>query len=163
MNTVFFTGHRDYTFNFEESNRAVRLIAELVVKNEVLDFYAGGAQGWDMRFENMVLNIRDTFFSDVKLHLVLPCPPDEQTANWDIDDKDEYQRILEAADSVEIVSPHYDKSCMKKRNQRLAELGDVCVCYYNEKRTRSGTGQTVRMAEKMGKEIINIYVERTES
>ena len=45
---------------------------------------------------------------------------------------------------------------MKKRNQRLVELGDICVCCYNENRIRSGTGQTVRIAEKQGKEIINI-------
>ena len=46
---------------------------------------------------------------------------------------------------------------MKKRNARLAELGDICICYYNEKDFRSGTGQTVRMAEKAGKRIINMY------
>ncbi len=34
---------------------------------------------------------------------------------------------------LEIVSPHYDKNCMKKRNERLVELGDICLCYYNKK------------------------------
>ena len=162
MKTVFFTGHRRYTIDTEIVYKLARLLCEFV-DDGIVDFYAGGARGWDMSFENMVLSMRDKYFSFMKLHLVLPCPPDEQTEGWDIDEKEDYQRILKAADSVEIVSEHYDKDCMKKRNKRLVELGDVCVCYYNEKRIRSGTGQTVRLAEKQGKEIINLYVERTES
>ena len=120
------------------------------------DFYAGGAKGWDMIFSGIVLNLSENHVPLIKLHLVLPCPPEEQTAKWNTYDKKEYQRILKAADSVEIVSKHYDKNCMKKRNERLVELGDVCVCYYDENKKRSGTGQTVRLAEKHGKEIINI-------
>lgn len=161
MKTVFFTGHRTDLFYTEDMRNLSRLLHKFASEGTV-DFYAGGAKGWDITFERFVLLMRKDDFPFIKLHLILPCPPEEQIANWNKSDKKEYQELLEAADSVEVVSPHYDKSCMKKRNQRLAELGDVCVCYYNEKRTRSGTGQTVRMAEKMGKEIINIYVERTE-
>lgn len=156
MKTVFFTGHRNYTLDTEKIYKLACLLCEFV-KDGTVDFYAGGAKGWDMRFENMVLSMRETYFSFMKLHLVLPCPPEEQTEGWDIDDKEEYQRILKAADSVEIVSEHYDKDCMKKRNERLVELGDVCVCYYDENRKRSGTGQTVHLAEKSGREIINLY------
>ena len=155
MKTVFFTGHRKFTVNINEFYKIAKLMKKLISEG-ISDFYAGGALGWDMNFENMILIMREKYFPFLKLHLVLPCPPEEQTAGWDIDDIEEYQRILEAADSVEIVSEHYDKNCMKKRNKRLVELGDICVCYYNEKNTRSGTGQTVRIAEKQGKEIINI-------
>lgn len=161
MKKVFFTGHRTTLFYAEDEICLSRLLNRLIDEGTV-DFYAGGARGWDTTFAKFVLLKRKERFPFIKLHLVLPCPPREQTANWDSEDKKEYKRILKAADSVEIVSPHYNKDCMKKRNERLAELGDVCVCYYNEKRARSGTGQTVRMAEKMGKEIINIYVEHTE-
>lgn len=155
MKTVFFTGHRRYTLEPEKVYKLARLLSEFV-KEGTEDFYAGGARGWDMTFENMVLSMRDKYFDFLKLHLILPCPPEEQTADWDIDDKEEYQRILKAADSVEIVSEHYDKDCMKKRNERLVELGDICLCYYDKKKIRSGTGQTVRMAEKQGKKIINL-------
>lgn len=162
MKTVFFTGHRNYTIDNEKIYKLARLLCEFV-NDGIVDFYAGGARGWDMSFENMVLSMRDKYFSFMKLHLVLPCPPEEQTEGWDIDEKEDYQRILKAADSVEIVSEHYDKSCMKKRNERLVELGDICVCYYNEKHKRSGTGQTVRIAEKQGKQIINLYTKRTDN
>lgn len=162
MKKVFFTGHRSSALDYGKFYKLARLLCEFV-KDGTVDFYAGGAKGWDMIFSDFVLIMREKHFSFVKLHLVLPCPPEEQTDGWDIDDIEEYQRILKAADSVEIVSEHYDKNCMKKRNERLVELGDICLCYYNEKRIRSGTGQTVRLAQKQGKEIINLYAPRTES
>lgn len=162
MKKVFFTGHRSTKIYAEDLYSLVRLLRKFISEGTV-DFYAGGAKGWDMTFADMVLRMREDYVQLVKLHLVLPCPPEEQTARWNKYDKDEYQEILEAADSVEIVSEHNDKNCMKKRNERLVELGDICLCYYNEKRIRSGTGQTVRLAQKQGKEIINFYAPRTES
>ena len=161
MKKVFFTGHRTTSFHTDDLRSLVRMLRKFISEGTV-DFYAGGAKGWDMTFADMVLRFREDDVPLVKLHLVLPCPPEEQTARWNKYDKEEYQEILEAADSVEIVSEHYDKNCMKKRNERLVELGDICLCYYNEKRIRSGTGQTVRLAEKSGREIINFYVDRTE-
>ena len=154
MKKVFFTGHRKFTANLDDTYKISRLLREFAM-NGIVDYYVGGAKGWDMNFEYMVLTMRKSI-PEIKLHLVLPCPPEEQTAGWEDYDIEEYQDILKAADSVEIVSDHYDKNCMKKRNERLVELGDICVCYYNENRIRSGTGQTVRIAEKQGKEIINI-------
>lgn len=58
---------------------------------------------------------------------------------------------------MEILSDVYHRDCMKIRNARLAELGDVCVCCYNPKRTYGGTFQTVRIAESLGREIINLF------
>lgn len=132
MKKVFFTGHRTNSFYTEDMRNLLRLLRKFASEGTV-DFYAGGARGWDITFESFVLLMRRDDFSFIKLHLVLPCPPEEQTANWNKSDKEEYQEILEAADSVEIVSEHYDKSCMKKRNERLVELGDICLCYYNER------------------------------
>ena len=46
---------------------------------------------------------------------------------------------------------------MKARTARLVELAsDYCICYWNPKDFRSGTGQTVRMAQKKVIEIINM-------
>lgn len=129
---------------------------KMLILKGASDFYAGGALGWDMLCEEAVIALRKNLAPHIKLHLVLPCPPEEQTAHWSSFDKEVYRKILEAADSVEVLSEHYTKDCMKNRNARLAELGDVCVCYYDENRRRSGTAQTVRMAERLGREILNI-------
>lgn len=154
MKKIFFTGHQNAVLGSDERQYIFRLLIEYVSEGTV-DFYAGGAKGGDMLFENMVLIVRE-HYPMTKLHLVLPCPPEEQTAKWSKSDKEEYMRLLNAADSVEIVSEHYGKDCMKKRNERLVELGDVCLCYYNERRRRSGTGQTVRLARISGRKVINI-------
>ena len=47
--------------------------------------------------------------------------------------------------------------CMQKRNARLVELSDICVCYLNEKRSNGGTAQTVRMAKKGGVDVVNLF------
>lgn len=60
----------------------------------------------------------------------------------------DYDRILLMADSTEYISEKYYYGCMKARNARLVELADCCVCYYDNKKSASGTGQTVRMAER---------------
>lgn len=132
------------------------LIKQLVklIDEGATEFYAGGAVGWDMLCESVVIELRE-HFPQIKLHLILPCPAEEQTEKWNEDDMAEFRRLLLAADTVEICSEHYFDGCMKLRNQRLVNLADVCVCYYSGKQ-RSGTGQTVRMAERQGKEIVNL-------
>lgn len=155
MKKIFFTGHRTIENDKEIIEKLMDTLKKLISEGAV-DFYAGGALGWDMLCEKAVIALRENLAPHIKLHLILPCPPEEQTAKWSEFDKNEYQKILKAADSVEIVSEHYDKNCMRKRNKRLVELGDICVCYFDESRRRSGTAQTVCMAKKLGREIINL-------
>ena len=56
---------------------------------------------------------------------------------------------------MEYLAEEYDGGCMKRRNERLAELGDVLVAYAG--RFNSGAGQTVRMAANLGKTVYNLY------
>ena len=109
-----------------------------------------------MLCEQEVLRLRERF-PQIRLHLILPCPPEEQTAKWNIKQKAEYQRILNAADDVEILSETYYDGCMQKRNARLVELCGICVCYLNEKRSNGGTAQTVRMAKKRSVDVVNLF------
>jgi len=151
---VSFTGHRvlpDYVW---QNSPMPKLLVKLYQKG-ALDFYAGGALRFDMLCETAVLELRDSF-ADVKLHMLLPCSVDEQTAKWSIEERRKYHQILQRADSIEFCSDYYSRDCMKIRNAKLVELADVCVCYYNSSQYASGTGQTVRMAQKKGIKIINI-------
>lgn len=150
---VCFTGHRNIKETAELKETLVKQLVKLIDEG-ASDFYAGGAVGFDMFCENTVIELRERF-PHIQLHLILPCPAEEQTAKWSERDKSEFRRLLSAADTVEICSKHYFDGCMKLRNQRLVDLADVSVCYYNGKQ-RSGTGQTVRMAERQGKIIVNL-------
>ncbi|MCH5193820.1 MAG: DUF1273 family protein [Oscillospiraceae bacterium] len=153
VKSVCFTGHRNVKVTDELVFLLNKTLTELI-KNGAVDFYAGGAIGWDMLCEQTVLDLRNKF-PQIRLHLVLPCSSEEQTADWSNAQKAEYQKILTAADMVEYTSEHYYDGCMKVRNVRLVELADCCVCYYDNRR-RSGTGQTVRIAVKKGIQIFNL-------
>ena len=156
--SVCFTGHRTIAEDKETlSARLYALLERFVTEQKVTDFYTGGAVGWDALAALTVLKLRESY-PEVKLHLVLPCPFEEQSAKWNEAQKAEYQHILGLADNVEQVSDRYYNGCMKARNARLVELAsDYCICYWNPKNFRSGTGQTVRMAQKRGIEVINLF------
>ncbi len=154
MKSVCFTGHRNVKETAELKNSLINQLVKLINEGAA-DFYAGGAVGWDMLCEKAVIGLREKY-PHIRLRLILPCPAEEQTERWSESDKREFMGLLSAADTVEICSEHYFDGCMKLRNQRLVDLSDVCVCYYNESNKRSGTGQTVRMAERQGKVIVNL-------
>jgi len=155
---VCFTGHRTIAEDKETlSARLYALLERLVTEQKVTDFYTGGAVGWDTLAALTVLKLRESY-PEVKLHLVLPCPFEEQSTKWNEAQKTEYLHIFGLADSAEQVSDRYYNGCMKARNARLVELAsDYCICYWNPKHYRSGTGQTVRMAQKKGIEVINLF------
>lgn len=150
---ICFTGHRSVKVTNELISQLNKTLTDLI-ENGATDFYAGGALGWDSIAAEAVLKLREVY-PYIKLHLVLPCSSDEQTAKWNDTQKAKYQNILNAADKVEYTSEHYYDGCMKVRNARLVELADCCVCYYDN-RSRSGTGQTVRMAKNKGISVINL-------
>lgn len=155
MKKICFTGHRDVR-DTEKVQRTLLNILKSLINDGAEDFYAGGAIGFDTLAAAAVIRLRQ-IYPQIKLHLVLPCCEAEQTARWTDSQKSEYWSILAAADSVEYTSEHYYDGCMKKRNARLIELSDCCVCYYNDKKSASGTVQTVRMALKKRIKIVNLY------
>ena len=156
--TVCFTGHRDIKEDREMlTKRLYTLLERLVTEQKVTDFYAGGANGFDALAALTVLKLRESY-PEVKLHLVLPCPFEEQSAKWNDAQKAEHKHIVSLANSIEQVSDRYYNGCMKVRNARLVELAsECCICYWNPNNFRSGTGQTVRMTQKKGIEVINLF------
>lgn len=152
IKSICFTGHRKID-NTEFLHKKLELTLRALIENGGVDFYAGGAIGWDMLCEQTVLMLRKEY-PHIRLHLILPCCEAEQTKNWTDGDKAELHRILLSANSAEYVSQHYHSSCMKLRNTVLVDSAECCVCYY--KFSKSGTGQTVRMAQSKGIKIINL-------
>lgn len=157
MRSICFSGHRTINKTDTLKNILNDVLCSLIEKDGATNFYSGGAIGFDTLAANAVIRLRQ-IYPQIKLHLTLPCCEAEQTARWNDSQKSEYRKILASADSVEYISEHYYDGCMKKRNARLIELSECCVCYYNDKKSASGTGQTVRMALKNGIKIVNIYL-----
>lgn len=154
MSSCCFTGHRIIK-NSEKLQKKLLTVLETLIENGAEDFYAGGAIGFDTLAAEAVLRLREKY-PHIKLRLVLPCCRDEQTKYWTAAQREEYDRILSLADTVEYTADVYSDSCMKKRNARLTELADCFVCFYDKKRPAGGTVQTLRMAAKKGIKIINL-------
>lgn len=155
MRNICFTGHRT-VYNIEKVQHDLSDVIESLIQDGAVNFYAGGATGFDTLAADTVILLRKKY-PHIRLHLVLPCCKAEQTLLWSDTQKAKYHTILSAADSVEYISEHYYDGCMKKRNACLIELADCCVCYYNDKNSASGTGQTVRMALKKRISIVNLF------
>lgn len=154
VKSVCFTGHRQIQLSGTDMTR-LRETLEGLIEDGAADFYVGGARGWDTVCAQTVLALRAKY-PEIRLHLVLPCPPEEFTRQWKYEARALLNNIMERADELEIISDVYRKNCMKNRNLRLVEAADCCVCWYDSSRYASGTGQTVRFAESKGIKIINL-------
>lgn len=147
-----FTGHRQVPLS-ELSPLTAQLdsvIATLYGEGCRL-FYAGGAMGFDTLAASRVLLFRATH-EDAELHLLLPCR--NQTKNWSVADAARFEEILAASNGFCYLRDDYSAEAMAIRNQALVDAADVCVAYL--RRTTSGSGQTVRAAQKKGIPVINL-------
>ena len=152
MKSCCFTGHRILKVTPELVSRVRETIIDLYIQG-VTEFYNGAALGFDQLSCKVVIEMK-TEYSDIHLHLLLPCPAEEQVKGWNKSQIEEYMLILNKADTVTVLSEHYTDDCMKRRNERLVEFADCCVCYCNNR--RSGTGQTMRLAKDKNIPIINL-------
>ena len=148
-----FTGHRDV--------RAAHLAAlpgvlaraiEYAYSEGCREFLSGGALGFDTYAAREVIRFRMSH-PDVRLIMLLPCR--DQDKMWTERQRSSYSYVLSLADELIYVGDDYSSACMRARNVRLAEECDILIAYLS--RWASGAGQTVRLAEGLGKKVYNIY------
>ena len=106
MKKCCFTGHRNVDLSENLINTTTNIIIRLIEEKGVTEYYGGGAIGWDMLCERIILMLKQKY-PFIHLHLFLPCPPENQTEFWIKEDKDLYYKILAVADSVKVISPKY--------------------------------------------------------
>ena len=156
MHSACFTGHRILPQSADLGKKLYSVLEKWICTQGITDFYAGGAVGWDTLAADTVIPLRE-IYPQVRLHLVLPCSSREQTARWSDAQKKEFYRILRLADSAEYITEHYYSGCMKERNARLVGYADMCCfCFWDSHAYNSGTGQTVRLAQKKNLIVINL-------
>lgn len=151
--TCAFTGHRN--IKYEHRERISALLARAIgyaYEKGCRRFITGGALGFDTEAAREVIRFRMSH-PDVSLVIFIPCP--DQDAAWSARQRDFYDYTLSAADEVKYISESYDKSCMKRRNQAMAEECDILIAYVGH--DRSGSSQTLRIAKSLGKESYNLY------
>lgn len=161
MKVCAFTGHRPKSFpwGYEESARDCLLLKEVLeaqitalAEQGVTDFLSGMAQGVDLWSSQIVLDLQKKNPA-LKLHCVLPCKG--QDSKWTASAQERYRSILAQANEVVYVGQEYNRDCMLKRNRYLVDHSSILLAVYNGT-WRSGTGATVRYAQKLKREIIII-------
>lgn len=150
---ICFTGHRDIPAG---DRNAILAVLDKLINNFLhsgyTTFRVGGALGFDMMVEELLIQKRQEEGRALRLELVLPCR--DQADRWSPEDKKRYRRILREADSVEYITDRYEDGCMQKRNRVMVDDSVMCVSYCT--RTRSGSYGTVRYAKEKGVGVIDI-------
>lgn len=152
-NAVCFTGHRVIDAALiPQITECLDGIIENKIQNGTLNFYTGGAIGFDALAARRVLEAKKKQ-PFVNLILALPCR--DQTNRWKKElDVNLYQEIKGNSDSICHIDGFYDDSCMMKRNMFMVDNSDCCIAYVT--RSGGGSASTVRYAVKNGLEIINV-------
>lgn len=142
--TCFFTGHRIIPNEQADIIRMTvrRFCIDLIENYSVTDFIAGGALGFDMLAESVVLELRRSY-PWIKLHLYLPCH--NQFAKWSSKNIEMWERILDEADDYRyITDSNYVTGCMQLRNHAMVRDAYYGIAYCT--RGQSGTSSTIRYA-----------------
>ena len=106
-------------------------------------FLCGMAIGCDFYFANAVLSLR-SIHPEITLEAAVPCP--DQSDKWTKKQKTEYMRLIDACDSVTVLSPVYTKECMMQRNRYMVDRSSLLLACFNGQ--ASGTMNTIVYAQR---------------
>lgn len=153
MKVACFSGHRRLPQDCTElQTNLEKAIVELIERGVVF-FGNGAALGFDQMAAETVLRLKEDY-PHIRLVMVLPCPPEQQSSYWNDEQKKRYYKILGQADKVRILSPQYTEKCMLDRNRHMVDNSAYLICYLREQ--RGGTFYTVNYAERKGLNILRL-------
>ena len=119
-----FSGHRELPKNFDgqELDKLLEMLAGAGVKEK---------------------------FPEIVLVACIPC--DGQEKYYSAEERERYVRALARSDEIVILSDHYYRGCMLRRNDYMAERADALIAFC--RKSTGGTVYTVRAFKKRGKPI----------
>ncbi len=153
MKVACFSGHRKLPEDCAELRTNLEKAIISLIKRGVVFFGCGAALGFDQEAATAVLKLKKDY-PHIRLVMVLPCPPEQQSLKWNEQQKKRYYDLLDRADKVRILSPRYTKSCMLDRNRHMVDCSAYLICYLREQ--HAGTFYTVNYAEQQGLEILRL-------
>jgi uncharacterized phage-like protein YoqJ len=150
--TCCFTGHRQLSQKkIEKIVKRLNEEVDRLISQGVTNFISGGGLGFDHITASLIITKKQQG-ADIRLIFALPCR--NQDEKWTDRQKQLYRSLLGEADEVIYVSEDYTPDCMRERNFYMVDNSAYCICAFL--RDISGTGQTVRYAERQGLQIINV-------
>ena len=152
--TAAFTGHR-----FVDASQ--REHAKKRLSNAVLDAYGQGirnfisgfAVGFDMMAAEEVVSLKQTH-PDITLIAAIPFKG--QASRFSFYDRKRYDRLLEVADEVIVLSESYYPRCFLDRDEFMVNNSSKLIGYYDG-REKGGTFYTIRKAMAQNIPIVNVF------
>lgn len=149
-----FTGHR--TIRPEHLPRLKTLLASSIVQlyeQHFRNFYCGMAVGFDLLAAETIIELKTIC---PQLRLIASIPFHSQDRFYSEEDKARYQAAINQADEKIILSTRYNRHAYRIRNAYLVEHSSCIISYFDASLGKSGTAQTIRMAQTNGSTIINL-------
>ncbi len=152
--TVCFTGHRQLPQGqeLEQLNENLKNSIQTAIHDGYQTFLFGGCYGWDLLCANEVIALKKDH-PHIAVHAIIPY--EEQANDWTEEQRELYFNTMPLCDEVITLQTHFDLQCFAKRNQHMVDHSRQVIAYWNGN-PRSGTAQTIHMAEKAGLEVIHI-------
>ncbi|MCM1022487.1 MAG: DUF1273 domain-containing protein [Prevotella sp.] len=165
--TVCFSGHRPEKLpdGGNEHSQIIRTLKSILYK-EIIDcaengyttFITGLARGVDLWAGEMVMELKA---QGMPLRLVAAAPYKGHGSSFKGKDRFILGNIFLKADETVYVCESYSRNCMKLRNEYMVDRSDKLIALVSD--YRSGTGQTIRYAEKQRLEIKIINADKLEN
>ncbi len=154
--TVSFFGHRRI-YNFYKLEELLeKYIKKLLNEKEYVDFLVGRDGDFDQIASSCVKRIkRDVIDCNSSLVWVMPYIKSEYQNNTE--NLEEYYDNIEVCEESQMA--HY-KAAIQIRNKSMIDRSDLIIFYVERK--SGGAYQSMKYAEKQGKNIINLYDELKE-
>ena len=151
-----FTGHRPERLEMRP-NRVISWLEEQIgkaVDDGYTDFVSGMQRGVDIWAAEIVLHFKK---QHPKLKLICVLPYVGQGAGLSGTERYRFMTVLHAADETVCLCEHFQKNCYAMRNRYMIRHSRRLIALVAD--MRSGTGQTIRMAENEGLELRLLSVE----
>lgn len=163
-----FTGHRnkDLPFSGDRNSQGMKCLVsslqmyiEKAVKDGYDTFISGMAEGTDLICAEIVHNLITR--KGMNLRLICAVPYKKQGAKELLNPLDQYvYNMLIQESEVVYVSDTKARACYQKRNRFMVENSQRIIGVFKESKTRSGTYQTIKIAQQAGLEMNIIYLEK---
>lgn len=165
--TACFTGHRSEKLPGDgDCKTSVMGVVKSLIYQEISDsieegyksFITGLARGIDLIAGELVLDLKRSG-RDISLVAVIPYRGQPvRTRGYE---KFVYGCILNEADDIICLSEKYYNGCMQRRNKFMIEHSSRVIAVVKD--YKSGTGQTIRLAEKAGLDIKTVDIKKIEA
>lgn len=162
--TVCFSGHRPEKLPFEgePTNPCIIKLKSLLYKeiyDSIMDgyttFICGLARGIDLWAGQIVLDLKNEF---PHIELVSVKPYENHGQSFRGSDRFMLSNIIYQSDKVITIGETYTRDCMKKRNYYMVDNSSKLIAFVSD--YRSGTGQTIRYAQRQSLEVRIFNIEQ---